>query len=332
MLVITAFWHFSIEKQWKYGGMDSADMRRNGVNKMLKPSFWKVSFLNKKRTGLVLALSMVIALAAAFDTGRVTMQTVSISETNLTEEKAAQVAKEENFTVKTAKQETETKETTNTIELAMVPEKAAAKLPKDEIRMMQAAEAQQDVAEEEQKYGELFGDCLSTESIAKAVCEDIEEETLELMSSAVGTTAYGYIKVYAGTTPLIITEDDKEVLLRIVEAEATAEDVKGRMLVANVIMNRVLSSKFPDNITDVVFQNNGKTYQFAPIKDGRYWSVTVSDETREAVERVLNGEDYSQGALYFAARKLANPNKMSWFDRDLKRLFQYGVHEFFTDK
>ena len=203
--------------------------------------------------------------------------------------------------------------------------------------MEQALQAEQtqvadkSTADEEQKYGELFGERFSTESIAKAVCEDIEEETLELMSSAVGTTYYGYIKVYAGTTPLIITEEDKEVLLRIVEAEATAEDVKGRMLVANVILNRVLSSKFPDNITDVVFQNNGKTYQFSPIKDGRYWSVTVSDLTREAVERVLNGEDYSQGALYFAARKLANPNNMSWFDRELTRLFRYGVHEFFKD-
>ena len=310
--------------------MDSADWRGNGVNKMLKPSFWNVSFLTKKRISIVLVLTMMIAFAAAVDTGRAVIQTTNINETNLTEEKAVHAVQEENFTIKTAKKETEERE--NVVELAIVPEKAAAKLPKDEIRIQQAAKAEQDTAEREQEYGELFDSCLSTESIAKAVCEDIEEETLELMSSAVGTTAYGYIKVYAGTTPLIITEDDKEVLLRIVEAEATAEDVKGRMLVANVIMNRVLSSKFPDNITDVVFQNNGKTYQFAPIKDGRYWSVSVSDKTREAVERVLNGEDYSQGALYFAARKLANPNKMSWFDRDLKRLFQYGVHEFFTDK
>ena len=280
-------------------------------------------------------LTFVVALVAAFDTGRATTKTgleaATISEANLTEEKA-------DFVAKTTKKEV-TKETNkiDTVELAVVPEQAATKLPKDIIRMEQALQAEQTqvadkgMADEEQKYGELFEERFSTESIAKAVCEDIEEETLELMSSAVGTNYYGYIKVYAGTTPLIITEEDKEVLLRIVEAEATAEDVKGRMLVANVILNRVLSSKFPDNITDVVFQNNGKTYQFSPIKDGRYWSVTVSDLTREAVERVLNGEDYSQGALYFAARKLANPNNMSWFDRELTRLFRYGVHEFFKD-
>ena len=294
--------------------------------------------MSKKRTNLVLMLTFVVALVAAFDTGRAAtkadMESAIMSEANLTEEKAEPKV---DFEVKVAKHEVTKTNTTNTVELAVVPEQAAERLPKDIIRMEQALQAEQtqvadkSTADEEQKYGELFGERFSTESIAKAVCEDIEEETLELMSSAVGTTYYGYIKVYAGTTPLIITEEDKEVLLRIVEAEATAEDVKGRMLVANVILNRVLSSKFPDNITDVVFQNNGKTYQFSPIKDGRYWSVTVSDKTREAVERVLSGEDYSQGALYFAARELANPNNMSWFDRELTRLFRYGVHEFFKD-
>ena len=35
------------------------------------------------------------------------------------------------------------------------------------------------------------------------------------------------------------------------------------------------------------------------------------------------------GALYFAARKAANPDNMKWFDRNLTRLFAYGGHEFF---
>lgn len=173
---------------------------------------------------------------------------------------------------------------------------------------------------------------ISTGAIAKSAMEKVEQETLELMASPAGSVWGGMIKVFAGETPLLITEEDKEVLLRIVEAEATCEDVMGRMLVANVILNRVVSKKFPNSIAEVVFQNNGVTYQFAPIKDGRYWTVEISDKTREAVERVLAGEDYSQGALYFAARKLANKKAMSWFDSDLKYLFKHGVHEFFTDK
>ena len=173
---------------------------------------------------------------------------------------------------------------------------------------------------------------ISTFDLAQDAMDTVEQETLQLMASPAGSVWGGMVKVYAGETPLLITEEDKEVLLRIVEAEATCEDIKGRMLVANVILNRVVSDHFPDSITEVVFQNNGVTYQFAPIKDGRYWSVEVSEETREAVERVLAGEDYSQGALYFAARRLANKNAMNWFDSSLKFLFRHGVHEFFTNK
>ena len=38
---------------------------------------------------------------------------------------------------------------------------------------------------------------------------------------------------------------DKKILQRIVEAEAGDQDIRGRRLVANVILNRVRSSKFP---------------------------------------------------------------------------------------
>jgi spore germination cell wall hydrolase CwlJ-like protein len=180
---------------------------------------------------------------------------------------------------------------------------------------------------EEEAEPEVFE--VSTKALAQNAMETVEEGTLQLMASSAGSVWGGMIKVYAGETPLLITEEDKEVLLRIVEAEATGEDVMGRMLVANVILNRVVSKGFPNSIAEVVFQNNGVTYQFAPIKDGRYWTVKISDKTREAVERVLAGEDYSQGAMYFAARKLANKKAMSWFDTSLEFLFRHGVHEFF---
>lgn len=173
---------------------------------------------------------------------------------------------------------------------------------------------------------------ITTVALAKMAMEAVEQETLELMSSPAGT-AYGtMIKAYAGKTPILISEDDKEVLLRIVEAEATSEDVKGRMLVANVVLNRVLCDGFPDTIAEVVFQKNGDVYQFSPVKDKRYWQVEVSDKTREAVERVLAGEDESQGALFFMARSMANPKSARWFDEALQYLFKYGVHEFYKNK
>lgn len=135
-----------------------------------------------------------------------------------------------------------------------------------------------------------------------------------------------------GVAVISLSSKEIEILQRIVEAEATGEDLKGKILVANVIINRVNDAAFPDSVEDVVFQKTGGTYQFSPISDKRYYSVNVSDETKEAVQRVLQGEDYSQGALYFSARKRASASNMRWFDTNLKWLFQYGNHEFFTNK
>lgn len=122
---------------------------------------------------------------------------------------------------------------------------------------------------------------------------------------------------------------DKSVLLRIVEAEATGEDIKGKMLVANVVLNRVNSSKFPDTVEEVVFQKSGSVYQFSPIKDGRYYKVSISPETERAVERVLSGEDESKGALYFVSRSRAKASNVTWFDRALTKVFKHGTHEFY---
>lgn len=124
-----------------------------------------------------------------------------------------------------------------------------------------------------------------------------------------------------------LTIKEYNVLLRIVEAEAGGEDITGKMLVANVIMNRVQSGRFPDTVTEVVYQKNanGKA-QFSPTVNGRIDSVNVSQETVDAVERVLNGEDSSNGALYFRSVHSSG----TWHDNALRRVAEHGNHIFYT--
>jgi hypothetical protein len=130
--------------------------------------------------------------------------------------------------------------------------------------------------------------------------------------------------------PVYELEDaDMEVLLRIVEAEAGGEDEDGKLLVANVVLNRVDSGEFPDTVTEVVFQKENGVTQFSPVADGSYEKAQISEETIEAVGRALMGEDISEGALYFTARKYADSQKMQWFDDNLTFLFCHGGHEFF---
>lgn len=126
-----------------------------------------------------------------------------------------------------------------------------------------------------------------------------------------------------------VSDRDIEVLMKIVEAEAGGEDRQGKLLVANVIINRVKNHAFPDTVEQVVYQKVKGVIQFSPVADGKIDQVSISEETKEAVYSALWGEDPSLGALYFVARKIADTEKVCWFDDNLTLLFSYGGHDFF---
>jgi len=122
---------------------------------------------------------------------------------------------------------------------------------------------------------------------------------------------------------LSMANRSRVVMEKIIEAEAGGEDDKGKLLVGNVVMNRHRVSSFPNGIYNVVFQKD----QFAPIVDGAYNRVKPSDRTKAAVDRVLNGEDQSQGATFFQTINSATAN--SWHEKNLQKLFDYGGHRFY---
>ncbi len=166
------------------------------------------------------------------------------------------------------------------------------------------------------------------EYLDESMTED-KHSFIEMISSVSSGQRVVDYEVLEQTLKYQLSDKDHEALLRIVEAEAGGEDQNGKLLVANVVLNRVNSESFPDTVWEVVMQKEQGIAQFSPIVDGRYQSVTVSEDTKEAVERALYGEDISQGALYFCAREKADSKKVQWFDRKLTRLFAYGHHEFF---
>ncbi len=123
-----------------------------------------------------------------------------------------------------------------------------------------------------------------------------------------------------------VTDSDYYWLKKIVEAEAGNQDEIGKILVANVIINRVKSGEFPNSIKSVIFQNNGRTYQFEPVKNERIYDMNPTENTINCVDRALNGEDYSEGALFFTMKT----SKKSWFNTKLDFLFKHGDHYFYT--
>lgn len=117
----------------------------------------------------------------------------------------------------------------------------------------------------------------------------------------------------------------RRILERIVEAESGDQTIKGRQMVANVILNRMKSEKFPNSVREIVFASR----QFSPVSNGSYYRVKVSSQTKKAVEKALKEKDNTNGALYFMYRAGSDSSNVSWFDRELTKLCEYGCHEFF---
>jgi hypothetical protein len=138
---------------------------------------------------------------------------------------------------------------------------------------------------------------------------------------------------------LSLSSEDMQVLYQITEAEAGGEDAKGKRMVAYTILNRVTSSKFPNTVKGVVYQTNSNgVYQYTPLTNGRFYRVTPSESTIEAVNQAvsyyISGIDETYGAEFFMAPTLIGIDTASsetganWQRNNLVLTTTYGVHEF----
>ena len=84
------------------------------------------------------------------------------------------------------------------------------------------------------------------------------------------------------------------LLARLVEAEANGEHLSGKIAVAAVVMNRVKSNSFPNTISNVIYQPG----QFDPVTNGSI-NNQPNSESYTAAREALNGNDPTNGALYF---------------------------------
>lgn len=118
-----------------------------------------------------------------------------------------------------------------------------------------------------------------------------------------------------------ISAAEMELLCKITHAESRGEGTKGQMAVANVILNRVKSGKFPDTIKGVIFQKG----QFTPASKSSFNSIKPSNQVRESVQRIVNGERVlSDDVLYFKSKK----SGVGWGKYTLKATI--GNHMFYA--
>ena len=95
------------------------------------------------------------------------------------------------------------------------------------------------------------------------------------------------------------------LLAAIIQCEAEGEPYLGQLAVGSVVMNRVHSAKFPNTITEVVYQRK----QFSPVASGRLayrLQAGVNNSCMQAAVETLNGNIVTN-ALFFCTTAL-KPN------------------------
>lgn len=120
------------------------------------------------------------------------------------------------------------------------------------------------------------------------------------------------------------SQEDLYWLSRLVHAESQGESYNGKLAVANVILNRVKSNEFPNDIKSVIFDKNYGV-QFTPTINGEIYSQPSNESTQAAIE-ALKGKNNAKNALYFL-----NPRKAtsSWIQRNRKYAFSIENHNFY---
>jgi len=91
------------------------------------------------------------------------------------------------------------------------------------------------------------------------------------------------------------SDAEYQLLAKLVQVESGYESYEGQLAVANVILNRVAHSGFPNTIRDVIY--SGK--QFPPAHNGLLDRSTPNKSVLKATKDALNGKNNVEGAVYF---------------------------------
>ncbi len=91
-----------------------------------------------------------------------------------------------------------------------------------------------------------------------------------------------------------ISQNDVDLLARVINGEARGEPYEGQVAVGAVVLNRVKHPSFPNTLSGVVYQPGA----FTAITDGQI-NAGMTDSAVRAARDALNGWDPSGGAIYY---------------------------------
>lgn len=136
--------------------------------------------------------------------------------------------------------------------------------------------------------------------------EQIEDNIAELQKKLAEELAMSQAAANAewrDISQVEFSEDDVKMLANLIYCEARGESYDGKLAVASVVVNRILSSKFPNTMAGVIYQKN----QFAPVTSTRnsfvealaYDKAANSTGCYEAAREAMSGITNVTNCVFF---------------------------------
>ena len=142
-------------------------------------------------------------------------------------------------------------------------------------------------AEAEAKEAEIAAKDNDIAELQKKLEEEIRLSRLAAQSS------------WRDISEVTFAEGDRYLLANLIYCEAGGEPYDGQLAVGAVVINRVLSSVYPDTVVGVIYQNK----QFAPVASGRLELALAQDKATascyRAADEAMSGVTNVGTCVYF---------------------------------
>ena len=122
------------------------------------------------------------------------------------------------------------------------------------------------------------------------------------------------VQTLVRSTKTHLSQDEIELVALVTMAEAEGESEEGKRLVIDTILNRVDHERFPDSVTDVIYQKS----QFSSMWNGRVDRCYVDEDICQLVREELDSRTNDDVVFFHAGKygKYGTPE------------FQVGNHYF----
>ena len=161
------------------------------------------------------------------------------------------------------------------------------------------------IAQTQTEISKYAGSIAEAEREAEAYEEEIRKKEEDLkylkkkLAEEIALSQAAANATWRDISQVTFAEGDRKLLASIIYCEAGGESYAGKLAVGSVVINRVLSSKYPDTVVGVIYQKS----QFSPVASGRLELALTNNKATaacyQAADEAMKGMTNVGQCLYF---------------------------------